>query len=63
MSQEPIPEHQDEPRSLYYSLTAYDGAGTYLYVAFLGDRRSFAAAATRNILPSVLWPVPALSAC
>jgi len=36
----------DAPRRLYYSLNAYDGAGSYLYVAFLGDRRSFAAAAS-----------------
>jgi hypothetical protein len=34
------------PRRLYYSLNAYDGAGSYLYVAFLGDRHSFVNAAT-----------------
>ncbi len=34
-----------EPRRLYYSLNAYDGAGSFLFVAFLGDRHSFVDAA------------------
>ena len=31
----------DEGRRLYYGLLAYDGAGTFLYASFAGDRESF----------------------
>ena len=35
----------DEGRRLYYGLLAYDGAGTYVYASFAGDRESFDRAA------------------
>ncbi|MBW2461519.1 MAG: hypothetical protein JRH11_07720 [Deltaproteobacteria bacterium] len=35
----------DADRRFYYSLTAYEGIGTYLYASFLGPRGGFGAAA------------------
>jgi hypothetical protein len=35
----------EAPRRLYYALVAYDGAGTFAYVSFLGDRSSLDRAA------------------
>lgn len=35
----------EQARRLYYGLHAYDGAGSYLFASFVGDRSSFGAAA------------------